>query len=346
MSQLALNWQSPAAWIAVSLGVSILSFFCCRLATQLSISSGMITEPGQRQSHRVATPTGGGLGLVVSLVVSTAILQKFLPLPLFWWKSMLPGVLLLAAVGWLDDKRPVSSRLRLLVQFVVSLWLLGFACFEGTQAMIVVCLISVLALVWLMNLYNFMDGSNGMAGFQGVFASLVMAHLFFVGDHYAMAFLALIVAAACAGFLPLNFPQATVFMGDVASVPLGFIFGAFAVYGIQEDVIDLASSVLIMAVFIVDATMTLVARVIRGERWYTAHNQHVYQRLIVQEWSHSQVLMAYQAINVLMVLPAIVLVNLYPRFAMPTTVLTLFLLGACWFIANKKLSIRAARRLE
>lgn len=161
-----------------------------------------------------------------------------------------------------------------------------------------------------------------------------------------MALLALIVAAACAGFLPLNFPQAAVFMGDVASVPLGFVFGAFAVYGIQTDVIDLASSILIMAVFIVDATLTLVVRVIRGERWYTAHNQHVYQRLIVQEWSHSQVLMAYQAVNMLVVLPAIVLVNLYPRFAMPTTALTLFLLGACWYIANRKLGTRSARRLE
>jgi len=258
----------------------------------------------------------------------------------------LPGVLALAVIGWLDDKRPVSSRVRLLVQFVVSLWLLGFACFEGIQGAIGLCLISVVALVWLMNLYNFMDGSNGMAGFQGVFAGLVMASLFLVGGQYAMALLALTVAAACAGFLPLNFPQAAVFMGDVASVPLGFIFGAFAVYGIQTAVIDLASAILVMAVFIVDATLTLVARVIRGERWYTAHNQHVYQRLIVQEWSHSQVLMAYQALNMLVVLPAIVLVNMYPQFAMPTTAITLILLGACWYIANRKPGTRSARRLE
>jgi Fuc2NAc and GlcNAc transferase len=346
MSQLALNWQSPAAWIAVSLGISILSYFCCRLAMQLSIRSGMITQPGQRQSHQVATPTGGGLGIVMSLVIGTATLQNFLPFPLFWWKSMLPGVLLLAAVGWLDDRRPVSSRIRLLIQFVVSLWLLGFACFEGTRGDIGLCLTSAVALIWLMNLYNFMDGSNGMAGFQAVFAGLVMTGLFFIGGQYAMALLALMVVAACAGFLPLNFPRAAVFMGDVASVPLGFIFGAFAVYGIQTAVIDLASAILVMAVFIVDATLTLVARVIRGERWYTAHNQHVYQRLIVQEWSHSRVLMVYQAVNVLVVLPAVVLVNMYPRFAMPTTALTLILLGTCWYIANRKLVTRAARRLE
>ena len=351
MSPGALNWQTFSIWAAVSLFASILSYIGCLVATRLSVSSGMIIQPGQRQSHEAATPTGGGLGLVFSLLVTAAVIQVFLPLPMFWWQGMLPGILLLAVIGWMDDQRSVSSSVRLLIQFIVSIWLLSFVCFQGSQVNINLgdigrCAAIVVALVWLMNLYNFMDGSNGMAGFQGVFAGLVMAACFFSGGQAAMAMLSLSVAAVCAGFLPLNFPNASVFMGDVASVPLGFVFGALCIYGIRTDVMDLSLAVLVMAVFVVDATLTLLARVIQGEQWYTAHNQHVYQRLIALEWSHSQVLMVYQAINVMLVLPAIALVKVYPKYAMLTTGLVLLLLGACWYITNRMLGARAARRLE
>jgi Fuc2NAc and GlcNAc transferase len=155
----------------------------------------------------------------------------------------------------------------------------------------------------------------------------------------------LIVAAVCAGFLPLNFPHARVFMGDVASVPLGFVFGALALYGLRTGVMDLAMAILIMAVFVVDATLTLLARAIRGERWYTAHNQHIYQRLIVQGWSHGRVLMVYQSINVLMILPAGVLAYTYPQYAIEITGLTLLVLVISWYIAFRKLNACAARRL-
>ena len=185
-----------------------------------------------------------------------------------------------------------------------------------------------------------------MAGFQGVFAGLVMTVLFIRGDQYAMAVLSLAVAASCAGFLPLNFPQARIFMGDVASVPLGFIFASMAVYGLHTGVISLALSVLIMSVFIVDATLTLLARVFAGERWYTAHNQHVYQRLIAEGWSHSRVLVIYQVINVILVLPAIVLAAMYTQYVIVTVGLTLLILGAGWYTVNWKLGMRATRRLE
>ena len=346
MSLTGPDWQFISVCFAVGLFALILSYFSCKLALRLALRSGMISEPGERQSHQYATPTGGGLGLVFSLIVTAIIVQAFIPLPTFWWHNMLPGVLLLAGVGWLDDRRPVSNRLRLLVQLIVSIWVIGFACLDGALAQLALCMVFVVALLWLMNLYNFMDGSDGMAGFQGVFAGLVMAALFLVGDQHAMALLALIVAAVCAGFLPLNFPQASVFMGDVASVPLGFVFGAFALYGLRTGVMDLAMAILIMAVFTIDATLTLLARAIRGERWYTAHNQHIYQRLIVQGWSHSRVLMVYQAVNVLVILPAVVLEYMYPQYAFVITGVVLGLLGIGWYIAFRKLDALPARRLE
>jgi len=306
----------------------------------------MIAQPGERQSHDVATPAGGGLGLIFSIVVTSLCLQYVLPIPGFWWQNMLPGILLLAIVGWRDDKYPVSSLLRLLVQLAVSFWLLGFGWLQFTLRDVGLFASATVAIVWLMNLYNFMDGSDGMAGFQGVFAGLVMAVVLQMGEQYSMALLALAVAAACAGFLPLNFPRARVFMGDVASVPLGFIFASLAVYGVQTGSMSLSVSILLMSLFFIDATLTLLTRVLSGERWYTAHAQHVYQRLIAQGWSHRKVLVAYQVVNVILVLPAIVLAEKYPQYAVVTVGLTFLLLGACWHIANRRLGMLATVQVK
>jgi Fuc2NAc and GlcNAc transferase len=346
MAVIAPDWQSFSGWIVVGLIGGVLSYFSCAKAMSLARKSGMITQPGTRQSHEVATPTGGGLGLIFSIVAMSVFLQFVQALPVFWWQRVLPGVLLLAVIGWRDDKQPVSSLVRLMVQLAVSVWLLSFAGFQFSLSDAGLFAGALLAMVWTMNLYNFMDGSNGMAGFQGVFAGVVVAVLFYTGGQYAMALLSLAVAAACAGFLPLNFPHARVFMGDVASVPLGCVFASFAVYGIYAGVMDISVAMLIMSVFIVDATLTLLARVFRGERWYTAHAQHIYQRLIAHGWSHSRVLVVYQAINLMLVLPAIVLAEIYPQYAVLTVGLAFLFLGACWHIANRRLGMLAKVQLK
>ena len=341
MSQVVQFWQVVFSWGLVGLFSGILSYFSCAWALSLAKKSGMLALPGKRQSHQHATPTGGGLGLIISIVLVTVCLGLMLSLPDFWWQKMLPGVVLLGIIGWRDDKVPVSALLRLLVQLAVSIWLISSDSWEISLKDILILGAVVIAIVWQMNLYNFMDGSNGMAGFQGVFAGLTMAVLFQAGGDYPMALVAVTVAAACAGFLPLNFPKAKVFMGDVSSVPLGFIFAAFAVYGVQTGSLSLTLSILIMSVFFIDATLTLLSRAFRGERWYTAHAQHIYQRLIAQGWSHRRVLLVYQAINVLWVVPAIALAKIYPQYDVAVLALTLFLLGACWQIVNRRLGMNA-----
>lgn len=346
MNQVNLDLQTLYVWFAVGLFAVVLSFFSCSRAMRLAKKSNRIAQPGERQSHQRATPTGGGLGLIFAIVMTTLGLQMFFSLPGFWWQNMLPGILLLTIIGWRDDRISVSATVRLAVQLIVSLWMIGFGWSGFSIYDMGLLVIAVVACIWMMNLYNFMDGSNGMAGFQGVFAGLVMALLFQTGGQQAMALIALAVAAACAGFLPLNFPQARVFMGDVASVPLGFIFASFIIYGIAVDVLSLPVSILVMSVFIVDATLTLLTRVIRKEQWYTAHAQHVYQRLIAHGWSHWQVLVVYQTINVVLVLPAIMLVETYPQYAAVTVGLALFVLGICWHIVNRRVGILAKVQLK
>lgn len=346
MNPVALEWQSIYGWLVVGMFSGVLSFLACKRVTALAEKSGMLAEPGERQSHHVSTPTGGGLGLVFSIVLTVSGLHFVYHVPVFWWQNMLSGILLLTIAGWRDDKHTVPWKIRLLIQLVVSIWLLGFGPLQFSLSDVGLFSIAVLAVVWMMNLYNFMDGSNGMAGFQGVFSGLVFAVLFQIAGQPAMALISLAVAAACAGFLPLNFPGARVFMGDAASVPLGFIFASLAVYGIQTGSLGLQLSMLIMSVFIVDATMTLLARVIRREQWYTAHAYHVYQRLIAQGWSHQRVLMVYQSINVILVLPAIVLVKIYPQYAVAITAIAFLLLGGCWYVANRRLGTSAEGHLR
>ena len=341
MSQLVQGWQAVYSWVAFGLLAAILSYFGCLKALAVARKAGIIALPGERQSHQHATPTGGGLGLIFSIVITTVCLELMISLPDYWWQNVLPGVVLLTIVGWRDDKLPVSQLLRLLVQLAVSIWLLGFGWWDVSLTDMAFLAVVIVAMVWLMNVYNFMDGSNGMAGFQGVFAGVTMAVIFQLGGEYTMALIAVVVAAACAGFLPLNFPNAKVFMGDVSSVPLGFLFASFAVYGVQTGSMSLSLSILIMSVFLVDATLTLLSRAFRGERWYTAHAQHVYQRLIAKGWSHHRVLVVYQLINVVWVLPAIVLAKIYPQYAIVMVGLVLLLLGSCWLIANWRFGMTA-----
>ena len=345
MSGIVLDWQVLGTFAVFAFVTAILSYISCKAAIEVTKRAGMIAQPGNRQSHQIATPTGGGLGLMFSIVLMSVILHFLQPLPDFWWFKMLPGILVLALIGWRDDRNPVSSLLRLVIQFLVSFWLLGFDFFQYSVLDTVLFAAALLALMWAMNIYNFMDGSNGMASFQGVFSGLVMSTLFYAGDQSAMAILSLIIAAACGGFLPLNFPHARVFMGDVASVPLGFIFASLAVYGLYQGVFSWPVAILIMSVFIVDATLTLLKRAFLREQWYTAHAQHIYQRLITHGWPHSRVLMVYQSINIVLVTPAIALAEIYPHDAVVIVGLILLLLGSCWQIANRRLGVFAREQV-
>jgi Fuc2NAc and GlcNAc transferase len=321
------GWQMLYTGFGIALLTAFLSYFSCKVVMGWALKSGMIAVPGPRQSHLVATPTGGGLGLVFSILAAYLLLWLFLGLP----------------PGWLQG---VMSLIRLLIQLAVSLCLLTYAPLQFSLTDLSLFLTAIFTIVWLMNLYNFMDGSNGMAGFQGVFAGVVFAFLFYLEGQVEMALLALVMAAACLGFLPLNFPRARVFMGDVASVPLGFLIASFSIYGIATGSVSISLAFLISSVFVIDATLTLLARVISRERWYTAHAQHVYQRLIAHGWSHQRVLAVYQVINAGLVLPAVVLAKGYPQFAVQIVVITSLLLVSGWQIANKKLGGLAEVRIK
>lgn len=317
-----------------------LSFTLTGVVTRYARKHGMLDLPGDRHSHLEPTPRGGGAGLVVALTLaSLPWSQTWAVLP-FWAFCALPGFLVLSLLGWWDDRRPLSVRLRLIVQVLVSFYLI--LCFHpnGTSQSLLPAMVAVLFLLWMTNLFNFMDGSNGMAGSQGVFAGLTLAWLFNRADDYPAAVLSLTLASACLGFLPWNLGRAKVFMGDVASGSLGFAIASLLIYGVFSSEIALPAAWLVMLVFLCDSTLTLAARVMRGEQWYNPHKQHLYQQLIVRGWSHARVLAVYQLINLGLVIPAIGVAVSRPAIATMVATFTTVALAFAWLVVRRNIGVR------
>jgi len=304
---------------------------------------GMLEIPTDRHSHTEPTPVGGGAGIVMSLAIVVLLQSAGTAGGAFWARCLLPGFIILGLVGWRDDQVSLSAWLRFSVQVLVSLELLW--CFgahglvDGPWSF----LAALIYLLWMTNLYNFMDGSNGMAGFQGVFAGLALAWLYIAAGEAQPALVAALLAAACIGFLPWNLGRARVFMGDVGSGPLGFVFALLLIYGVLHGSIGIPVAWLVMLVFMCDSTLTLLTRVLKGERWYNPHKQHLYQRLIACGWTHGGVLLLYQLVNLVVVAPAIAVAVKFPASAVPVASSVTLALGLGWLLAIKKLECSLKR---
>lgn len=318
----------------------VLSLAFTGLAAVYARRKGLLAIPDERSSHVSAIPSGGGLGILLTWVALTPLIAV-MPGGSMWVMGVLPGAVTLAVIGWVDDHRPLRASLRFFVQFAVSIYLLGFAWHAGLVNSVTEVMVAGLWLLWIANLYNFMDGSHGMAGSEGVFAGAVLAWLFFRSGEEAMGLVAAMIAASCLGFLPWNLARSRVFMGDVASVPLGFALAALCAYGVASGAFVAATALLVLAVFIVDATLTLSRRVLRGERWYTAHRQHLYQRMIVSGWSHESVLALYLFINIMLVAPAIVVTVGTPDLAWFVTLGLIAIMSVGWTLAIRRLGVTA-----
>jgi len=315
-------------------GIMLLACVLTGLATWYASRKGMVDYPGERHSHAVVTPSGGGIGIILALLIASPRLIGFGDGS--WGNCILPGMVILAVLGWRDDHFSLSARVRFFVQLAVSIYLVACAIESGWMQGVGSILLAVLFLVWMTNLYNFMDGSNGMAGLQGVFGGSVLFFLFDSAGQPGLALASACVAASCAGFLPWNLVNARVFMGDVGSISLGFVFAALLVIGVGKQAFSLPVALLVMLVFIMDSTLTLIGRVLKREQWYNAHKQHLYQRLIAHGWTHGRVALFYQAINVVLVVPVIVVAVNYPAMAWPVATALILAFTVAWYLLIKR----------
>jgi Fuc2NAc and GlcNAc transferase len=326
---------------------AILSFLLTGAATYYARRRGLLDHPGERHSHSVPTPRGGGAGWVLAFFISLGLealyLGEFFP-AFAGLGAFLAGTAVLAGLGAWDDHRDLSARLRFAVQLAVSVVLLASFANAGWTSGWMAGVLGVVFTLWMINLYNFMDGSNGMAACQGVFVFAVMAWLFSRSGDPAGLNLSLLLAACCAGFLPWNLGRAKVFMGDVGSLALGFSVAGLLVYGTGSGAFSLPVALMVSALFLADATLTLLVRVFRGERWYNAHRQHLYQRIIALGRTHGHVLLVYQVINLALVLPGIVIGVAFPALAWPVALLLAVLLATGWYLSTKRIGELAAAR--
>jgi Fuc2NAc and GlcNAc transferase len=295
---------------------AVLAWLLVGLVARQARRWGLVQAPNPRSSHSAPTPTAGGLGMVVATLAAGAWLVLAGAGEIGTWLLLsLP----LAALGLLDDMRPVSAALRLAAQTAVVAGLLGWM--GGPPTLVAGPLtlagwplwaLVLLAGVWWINLFNFMDGIDGIAAVQAIFmlaagAVLAVSTQAEAATTPALA-LAVCTMAAVLGFLVFNWPPAKLFMGDVGSTWLAFMILAFALFSIRAGWLGYAGWLILGAVFAVDATVTLLTRMLRKERWYEAHRSHVYQRL-ARRWAHDRagahraVTLAVLAIDLLWLAP-------------------------------------------
>ena len=301
-----------------------------------AIRRGMSDIPNARSLHSAPTPRGGGLAIVIVFFTALALLSwlQLIPSNLAW--ALIGGGGLVAWIGWRDDQRHVAIKWRLLVHAIAAAWgvyWLGETTFlaAGLPAawMWVERGVIVLAILWLTNLYNFMDGGDGFASAQALCAAGAGSFLLYAAGAEGLALASLMLAATSAGFLVWNWPPASIFMGDVGSGLLGFSFAMLALASSQHGTVPVELWALLLAVFILDTTYTLLARMWRKEPWYSAHCSHTYQRLIQSGHSHRQVLWRLVAVNAVVLWPLSVWVWLHPS-TWPVVLLLIALSG--WMV--------------
>lgn len=302
------------ALIAVFLISSMLTFIALRYATARNI----MDTPNHRSSHVIPTPRGGGVAFVVAFLIVIPFLVYQDKVSFYGSFALIGAGLFLALLGFLDDHQSISAIGRLLGHFSACIlalyWLDGMppiAFFNWTLSSGWIANgLAVVYLVWLLNLYNFMDGIDGLAAVEAISVCFGAALLYWIRGDLVLMVLPLFLAASVAGFLIWNFPPARIFMGDAGSCFLGFILGVLSIKAAGTSCELFWSWLILLGVFITDATVTLMYRALRGERLQDAHRTHVYQKIANRLNSHLSVTLGVLLINILWLSPIAVLVGL------------------------------------
>ncbi len=309
---------------------------------------GLLDQPGQRRSHRIPTPRGGGIGIVVAILLAGLPAWHMIGAAVSWWSlaAIAAAVIAVALIGWRDDHVPLPVLPRLTVHAGAAL-LVGIVVLSpwATHHRYAWWMLMPLApvLIGFINIHNFMDGIDAILGQQGLFVMLGFGVLaVWMGDT-GIAGLAFATAAGCLGFLVFNVPPARIFMGDVGSGALGLAIGAVGALLVQRDPAMLWACAILPSAFLVDGGCTLARRLFGGQRWYAPHRQHLYQWLVRINWSHARTDVAYMVWNLAVVSPLAWLAAGHPRGGV-WLLLAAYLAGAAIWLIGKRACLAVARR--
>lgn len=327
-------------WIfAIAAAALIVSFLLTLLIRRMAGRLGLIDVPNERSSHAAPTPTSGGLAIVVSATAAMALLAVIGVIPVRLFLALGPGGVAVAAVGFIDDRKSLSCRLRLLVHFIAAAW--AVACIGPVDIFRVagetrglewlnyaVCAVGI---AWFLNMFNFMDGIDAIASSEAVFlaAGASFLALYSTGMSYIAAS-AVVIGTTSAGFLIWNWPPAKIFMGDAGSGYVGFVFAVLGLASGTHSGAALCSCLILAGVFVVDSTFTLLRRFVRGERVTEAHRTHAFQ-LLAQRMGHGKTTLTVALINVAWLFPCALASALRPEDALWIALFALSPLVVCAF---------------
>jgi Fuc2NAc and GlcNAc transferase len=311
--------------LALCLFVFVASYTLTGWIRRYALNKSLLDVPNARSSHAVPTPRGGGLSVVLVFLSAIGGLSFFDAIaiePVYVAGMMLSGALV-AAIGFWDDHVSISAKWRFLVHFIASAGVLlilpelpEIRFFTmGLSGKSLLFAFYTFMLVWLLNLYNFMDGIDGIAGVEVITTAASASLLLVLQGQNDWALLMILLALSVAGFLVWNWPPAKIFMGDACSGFLGFTLGLLALTTSITGALNVWSWWILLSVFIIDATVTLLRRIALGEVWHEAHRSHAYQILSRRLMSHKKVTQGVLMINVLWLLPLAYLTAILPKWA-------------------------------
>lgn len=310
------------------------------LLRQYALTRGVIDTPNERSSHTSPTPRGGGLSFVITFLAAFAYAYFFevsdIKPQTKPFLAIFCGGLLVASIGFWDDHTHIPAKWRFLTHSfaaLIGLFLIGMPdiLVPGTTINLSVFTypLGIIALVWLLNLFNFMDGIDGIAGAEALFvgiSAILLMQFASPGNFTAPIFWLSILMAGIVGFLVWNWPPAKIFMGDAGSGFLGLMLGLFALWSANLG-LSIWSWVILLAVFITDATVTLLRRMLNGECWFEAHRSHLYQQLSRKWRSHQSVTLALLLVNIIWLFPWAWIVAIKPSFGPLITLIAYLPLG-------------------
>jgi Fuc2NAc and GlcNAc transferase len=319
--------------------VLLFSIVVTAIYINYSIKNEIIDIPNDRSSHTHPTPRGGGISISLSIIIGAIITYYLGFLSIFEFAAIFGSILIIAIVGWFDDHNDISFYWRIIFYSVASIWCMFWVGSLDSikigsiilpMSLPVGSVVTFLGLVWFTNLYNFMDGTDGLAAIQAICAALFSGILLLYTKHDGLALISFIILSSCVGFLYWNFPPAKIFMGDIGSCVLGFTFGLLAVMSDLSGAIPVSVWCILLSVFICDSTFTLLKRILDGDKWYSAHRSHAYQRLAQMGMSHKKLALMIFLTNILVIWPIAYLAYMMPRYSVYISIGIVCLMFILW----------------
>ena len=347
MSQRA--YISVAGPVVIGAAAMLLTWWATGFARSLAIRRAIFDVPNHRSSHTSPTPRGGGAAIVLTVLLAVVVAAIAGWLALSTAVALIGGGILVAFVGWLDDLHHVSAGWRAIAHLCAAAWAIAWlggienvrlGHFGGISGP-VASIFAVIAIAWLINLYNFMDGIDGIAAVETIAVGASGAIILLLAGATGLAAVSASLAGAGAGFLVWNRMPARIFMGDVGSGFLGFAFATLALAAHKTAAISATVWVILLLVFIADATITLLRRIVHGDSWHVAHRLHAYQRLVQSGCTHARVVLYVAWLDLLLAGLALVVFT-KPAFAWPALLAAVLVVIVAYLAVERRLGMWSA----